>query len=118
MPGLASLRCPLSALSRALATVLSACAPQCSRRVVEHALLLGGGAVLVPGPPSITSVRRVLGKSEAADAPPVGPSGVGIALEDHASASGAGTRWSTAGAGGPGAAGGAGGPVLAEGSDV
>jgi hypothetical protein len=51
-------------LPRALATVIGAFAPVFSRRVFEHATLLIVGAILAPGKRIITSVVRVMGRSD------------------------------------------------------
>jgi DDE superfamily endonuclease len=50
-------------LPLAIATVLGAFAPLCSRRVFAHAKRLVVGAILAPGKRTVTSVRRVMGRS-------------------------------------------------------
>jgi DDE superfamily endonuclease len=51
-------------LPLAIATVIGAFAPVFSRRVFEHARLLMVGAILAPGKRTITSVLRVMGRSD------------------------------------------------------
>jgi hypothetical protein len=51
-------------LPLAIATVIGAFAPVFSRRVLEHARLLMVGAILAPGKRTITSVLRVMGRSD------------------------------------------------------
>lgn len=51
-------------LPLAMATVIGAFAPLFSRRVFEHVKLLIVGAILAPGQRTITSVLRVMGRSD------------------------------------------------------
>jgi hypothetical protein len=51
-------------LPLAIATAIGAFAPVFSRRVFEHARLLMVGAILAPGKRTITSVLRVMGRSD------------------------------------------------------
>jgi hypothetical protein len=57
-------RCPMPTLPFAIATVVGAFASMFSRRAFEHAKLLIVGAILTPGKRTITSVLRVMGRSD------------------------------------------------------
>lgn len=57
-------RCPKLTLPFAIATVIGAFAPVCSRRVFEHATLRLVGAILAPGKRTLTSVLRGMGRSD------------------------------------------------------
>jgi DDE superfamily endonuclease len=61
---LSDARCSMPTLPLAIATIIGAFAPLVSRRVFEHAKLLIGGTILAPGKRSITSVLRVMGRSD------------------------------------------------------
>src|SRR3712207_4797300 len=61
---LSDVRCPMPTLPLAIATVIGAFAPLFSRRVFAHVTLLIIGAILAPGKRTITSVLRVMGRSD------------------------------------------------------